>query len=140
MRASIVLLVLLTFLSGCGNTPPAPSFTSPEGTWTYKTPDNAISVDFELKTMGGVLGIVNPAIAVSGTAGEAAAQMTDVALPAIGMIRINANDAGLVQPYSIKFTTGTVSADLKTITVLDVEYTYPWGTLKTLSNINITRK
>ncbi len=140
MRISIVLLVLLAGLAGCGNTPPAPSPTTPDGTWSYKTPDNSISVDFELKTMGGTLAIVNPAIAVSGTSGEAAGQLTDVALPAIGMIRINANDAGLIQPYSITFNMCSVSTDFKSISVVDVEYTYPWGTIKTLTNIVIRRK
>ncbi len=140
MRVTIVIFVLFSGLAGCGNTPPAPSFTTPDGTWTYKTPDNAISVDFELKTTSGILAIVNPAIAVGGTPGVAAAQITDVVLPGIGKIRINANDAGLVQPYSITFNTCTVSTDFKTINVLAAEYTYPWGTLKPLTNIAIVRK
>lgn len=133
--------IVLLFLTACSKDTPAPSFTSADGVWTYKTPDNNISVDFELKTTGGVLGIVNPAtIKVGGTQGVAAALMSGVALPAIGEIRINANDAGLVQPYSITFSSCSVNSTYTQITAIDVAYTYPWGTTNTLSNIILFRK
>ena len=135
------LLIILVFVAACSKDTPAPSFTSVDGVWTYKTPDNNISVDFELKTTSGVLNIVNPAsIKVGGTTGIAAATISTVALPAIGEIRINANDAGLVQPYSITFTTCAVNSTYTQITVVDVSYTYPWGTTNTLSNAIILRK
>lgn len=135
------LLVILLVVTACSKETPAPSFSSADGVWTYKTPDNNISVDFELKTTGGVLAIVNPAsITVGGIQGIAAALMSGVALPAIGEIRINANDAGLVQPYSITFTTCSVNSTFTQITAVNVSYTYPWGTTNTLTNINILRK
>lgn len=140
MRYSGVLVILLLAMA-CSKDTPAPSFTSADGVWTYKTPDGSISVDFELKTTGGVLGIVNPAsITVSGTQGVAAAVMNGVALPAIGEIRINANDAGLVLPYAITFTTCSVNSTFTQITAADVSYNYPFGTTKTLSNITLLRK
>lgn len=133
--------IVLLLLTACAKDTPAPSFTSADGVWTYKTPDNNISVDFELKTTGGVLGIVNPAtIKVGGTQGVAAALMSGVALPDIGNIRINANDADLVNNYNITFTTCSVNSTYTQITAVDVSYTYPWGTTNTLSNVTILRK
>jgi len=137
----MILCVLALILSGCNKDTPVATFTSADGIWTYKTPDNSISVDFELKTTGGVLSIVNPAtITVGGTLGVAATQISGVALPAIDQIRVNANDAGLVQPYYITFITCEVNSAFTQISVEDIEYTYPWGTLKTLTNATITRK
>lgn len=141
MRAFGLVVLSMAIVSGCGKDSVGPTYASAEGMWTYTTPDNAISVTFELKVMaGGSLEILNPAIVVGGTPGIAAGQLTGISLPTIGMIRINANDVGLVQPYAITFNTCSVSADFKTIGVLAAEYTYPWGTLKPLTNITIVRK
>jgi hypothetical protein len=138
-----ILAVFVLFMASCGkdSVPAEPTFAIPDGIWTYKTPDNGISVDFELKTTDGVLQIVNPAsIKVGGTPGVAAALITGVTLPNIDEIRINANDIALVQPYSIKFTNCIVNSTFTQISVADADYTYPWGSLESLTNIAITRK
>ncbi|MBL7849851.1 MAG: hypothetical protein JNN04_03035, partial [Cyclobacteriaceae bacterium] len=97
-------------------------------------------VEFELKTTDGLLGIQNATIKVSGTQGQAAALMTGVDLPSIERIRINANDAVLVLPYAITFDLCTVNSTYNAILVSDASYTYPWGQLKTLTGVSITRK
>ena len=138
----LLWLSILTILSTCSkSSTPAPVFSSVLGAWTYTTPDNKISVDFVLvNSPSGSLDIQNPIIKVNGVSGVAAALMTGVSLPAIGSIRINANDIRLIQPYSIIFTNCVVATDFTRITVVDVVYTYPWGTNKILSTIQITRK
>lgn len=142
---SVVLVcawVALWAMAGCGksSSDPVPSYSSPDGIWTYTTPDKAITVEFELKTTDGVLGVVNSTIKVSGTTGQAATLLTDVDLPTISQIRINANDAVLVLPYAITFEICTVSSNFNVIFAADASYTYPWGQLKTLTGVSITRK
>lgn len=135
-------VVLFVLLSGCGkdSSTPAPVYTSVDGVWSYTTPDNAITVEFELKTSSGTLGITANSIKVGGVAGQAAGTLMGVSLPAIGEIRVNANDAVLVQPYFITFANCAVSSNYATISSANVSYTYPWGTVKTLSGVVITRK
>jgi hypothetical protein len=142
MRNLFLALITIVLFTGCGKDEeqPVPTFTSPDGIWTYTTPDKAITVEFELKTTDGVLAILNATITVSGTSGQAAAQMTNVGLPAIEQIRINANDAVLVLPYAITFDLCTVSSNYSAISAADASYTYPWGQLKTLTGVSITRK
>lgn len=142
MRSVFLALITIVLLSGCGkdDEQPVPAYTSPDGFWTYTTPDKAITVEFELITTDGVLGIQNATIKVSGTEGQAAAQLTNVDLPAIERIRINANDAVLVLPYAITFELCTVSSNYSIISAADASYTYPWGQLKTLTGVSITRK
>ena len=139
MRNRILYLGLVFMLLACGkdeNSGP----TSAEGKWTYSTPDSKIQVTFDLvKTGSGSLDIQNPTIKVNGVSGNAAATITGVNLPTIGEIRVNANDAGLVQPYSITFTNGKVSGDFKKIEVPTGGYTYPWGTTVTLVAVAIVR-
>lgn len=142
MRSAFLALITIVLLNGCGKDEeqPVPTYTSPDGIWTYTTPDKAITVEFELKTTDGVLGIQNATIKVSDTPGQAAAQMTNVDLPVIERIRINANDAALVLPYSITFDQCTISSNYSAISAGNASYTYPWGQLKTLTGVSITRK
>lgn len=132
----------LVLVLGCGkdSSTPAPVYTSVDGIWTFTTPDNAITVEFELKTTTGTLGIIANSIKVGGVTGQAAGTLNGVSLPAIGEIRVNANDAVLVQPYFISFTNCMVSSNYATISSADVSYTYPWATVKTLTGVVITRK
>ncbi|MDZ4714146.1 MAG: hypothetical protein SH819_01645 [Cytophagales bacterium] len=138
----VALLLIIVGVSGCGKSDAVePALTSIDGNWTYATPDGTIKVDFKLTLSNmDVLSISNSKIVVSNTPGEAAGQLTMVDLPSIETIRINANDPALVQPYSITFRECSVASDFKRILVTSAEYTYPWGTVKTLSNITITRK
>ena len=142
MRSLCLTFLGLILLFGCGKDKAVtPVKSNPDGRWTYTTPDNSISVEFDLKsTASGSVEILNPVIVVLGTTGVAAAQMTDINVPSIGTIRINANDSDLVHPFSITFTNCTLSSDFTKILVVEAEYTYPWGFLKKLSNINIIRK
>lgn len=135
-------MLMAAAILSCGKEEtPLPVYTSPDGIWTYTTPDKSIMVEFELKTSDtGVLEILNSTIEVAKTPGEAAGQLTNVDLPFIEQIRINANDAGLVVPYTITFNTCSVNSTFNFISVADATYTYPWGQLKTLSGISITRK
>jgi hypothetical protein len=45
-----------------------------------------------------------------------------------------------VLPYAITFDLCTVSSNYSTISAADASYTYPWGQLKTLTGVAITRK
>lgn len=142
MRTLTWVVCMLLLVAGCGKeaSDPVPARTSPDGVWTYTTPDKSISVDFELKTSNGVLSVVSASIVVGGTPGDAAAQLTDVNLPVIGKIRVNANDADLDMPYAITFNACSIASDFNSISVADASYTYPWGQIKPLSGITITRK
>ncbi len=136
-----LFLVAASLVFGCAKDTPAPVFTSADGTWTYTTPDKTISVDFELKTMtGGGLEVVTSSIKVNNVSGQAAGQLMGVALPNINEIKINANDVGLVYPFYISFINCTLNASFTQIAATDAEYSYPWGTTKTLTSITITRK
>ncbi len=135
MRLSKLFLtvVIVVWISSCSKSSSGP--TSAEGNWTYTTPDNKISVSFALvKNSSGSLDIQNSALKIEGVAYNSAAQISGVALPVIGSIRINANDAKAIYPYDIQFTNGSVSSDFKKINVPDAEYTYSGGsnTLKAI--------
>ncbi len=138
-QLSIVLLIIITgLLSHCSKSASGPS--SAEGKWTYTTPDSKVTVTFDLvKTSAGSLDIQNQTIKIDGTVYNAEKQISGVNLPIIGLIRINANDAKAVYPYYIQFTNGSVSGDFRLINVPDTEYTFPWGTTKTLKTISIGR-
>ncbi len=144
MRATgWIVLVLIAGLSCAKNeAEPEPVYTTADGTWTYTTPDKKIKVEFELKTSAtGELEIKYPAtIEVNEVPGEAAGVLTNVDLPEIEQIRINANNAVHVQPYSITFTDCSVNGKFDFISVGNAEYTYPWGQLKSHSGVSITRK
>jgi len=137
----LVWTVTLAMLAGCAKDTPAPVFTSPDGTWSYTTPDQKISVDFELKTnSSSVLEILNCTIKVNNVPGAAAGTMTGVSLPDINDIKVNANDAGLVYPFYITFINCTINAGFTQIAATDAEYTYPWGSTNTLTSVTVTRK
>src|SRR5262245_55400292 len=119
MRMLCRLSVLLLFLASCGknsDSEPVPVYTTVDGIWTYTTPDKAVSVEFELKTTGSVVEILNATIKVGNVEGEAAGTVTGVDLPVIDQIRINANDAVLVTNYSITFMNCSVSSNFVFIT------------------------
>ena len=136
---SIISLFFLTLYAGCSSSSPAPA--TAEGKWTYTTTDGKIKVTFELvKTASGSMDIKNPAsITVNGTLGEAVAQISGVSIPDIASITISANDAVLIYPYSITFTTCKFKSDVNHIDVSSGSYTYPWGTTKTFATISIVR-
>lgn len=143
MRNFVGFALVLVALVGCGkkDSEPAPVYTSADGIWAYATPDNKIKVEFELKTTtSGALQLLNPTIEVDGVAGDAAGTLTNIDLPFIEQIRINANDAALVQPYAITFMDCSVSTNFSYISVAEATYTYPWGTMNTLTGIVINRK
>jgi len=113
--------------------------SSAEGKWTYTTPDGKIKVEFDLvKTTDG-LNVQNPKITVDGTPGETVSIPDKITTPTFPSLKISANDAKLVQPYYILFTTGKISSDFTQIEVSSAEYTFPWGTIKKLSSIMIVR-
>jgi hypothetical protein len=134
-RLKVLLIIAFVGLAGaCSKSSSGP--TSAEGKWSYTTPDSKMSVTFDLvKTSSGSLDIQNPTIKIEGVSYIAAAVMTGVALPLIGQIRINANDAKAVYPFDIKFNNGKVNSDFTKIDVPDGEYTYSGGSvsLKTIA-------
>jgi hypothetical protein len=137
-RLAIAALCLV--LLGCGkkDADPLPTHTTPDGTWTYSVPGNHMKVEFELKTTGTVLEILNTKITLDQQSGMAAGTITGVNLPVVDQIRINANDPVLITNYSITFVICTFSEDYNSIFVADAEYNYP--NVGTLQNISITRK
>jgi hypothetical protein len=118
-----------------------PGFSSAEGKWGYTTVDGKIAVTFVLaKSSAGVLTIQSQTITVDGTLYNSASQMTDVSLPAIEKIRINANDAKAVYPFEIIFNKCTVSADFKTISFTSGSYTFPYPMSNNLTVLKISRQ
>ncbi len=141
MRIVVLMMLVIGVLAGCAKDTPAPVFSSPDGTWTYTTPDSKISVDFELKTnSSNVLEILNCTIRVNGVSGVAAGTLSGVSLPAINEIKVNANDVGLVYPFYITFINCTINAGFTQIAATAAEYSYPWGSSNTLTAVNVTRK
>ncbi len=141
MRISFILLALLLFRCGSDD----PGFTSAVGDWTYTTPGGEIVVEFSLA--GGdteVLEVKDPKILVlidgALKEGKAESQMVNVNLPSIESLRVNANDVDLVFPYNVRFENLTVGGDFTKIQVTDASFTYPWGTINILENIEIVRK
>ena len=134
----LLFCALLVVAAGCSKTNSGP--TSAEGKWTYTTSDGKIMVTFDLvKTSTGSLDIQNQTMKIDGITYNAEKIISGVNLPVIASIRINANDAKAVYPYYIQFNNGSVSSDFKRIEVPDGEYTFPWGTTKTLKTISIVR-
>jgi len=139
MRIIIGFIAVLSLISvGCSKSNSGP--TSPEGKWTYTTPDNKINVTFDLvKTSTGSYDVQNQTIKIEGVSYNAEKQVTGVVIPAIASIRINANDAKAVYPYYVQFLNGTVSSDFRRIDVATGEYTFPWGTTVSLKTVSIVR-
>ncbi len=131
------MLCLVVGLVGCSKSDSGPS--SAEGSWTYTTADKKLTVTFELvKNSSGSLTIQNQTYKLDGTVYESAATITGVALPTIGGITINANDAKLTYAYFINFHNSKVSSDFKRMDVADGQYTSPAGTVN-FTAISITR-
>lgn len=130
------ILVLVAF--SCGKD--SPKFSSAEGTWTYTTPDGKIGVDFNLVQAGTSWSVASPVIRVDGVTYNAAAIATGINPPAIGSIRINANDAKAVYAYNIELTNGTVSSDFTEIKVPGATYTWPHDKTNSLTNVSVGRK
>jgi hypothetical protein len=135
---SVGCLILLLSFANCGKIDTGPS--SAEGAWTYTTPDGKMTVTFDLvKTASGSLEIQHQTMKIDGTTCNAEQQMVGVDLPVIGSIRINANDAKVTYPYYIEFLNTRVSSDFRLINAVTAEYTFPWGTKKSLTSVAIVR-
>lgn len=138
MKHCIYLLVFACCFACSSSSDPGPK--SAEGSWTYTTPDSKVTVTFDLiKSAGGDWSVQNPKTKINGNLYQTVAIFSGLAPPAIGNIRISANDANAVYPYPVIFNNGTVSSDFKKINVPDGSYEYPNGTVNTLTNIVITR-
>lgn len=140
MRTIAILFVALVVVLGSCKKDDDPKFTSAAGTWTYTTPDSKLIVTFELKKSGTTWDAVNPTISVEGTEATAVIQATDVVVPSIGSIRINANDLKVTYPYFVLFSNLEVNGDFTQINVPSASYTWPHDKTNTLTNITITRK
>jgi hypothetical protein len=138
MKKWISLMSLVVLLGSCGKDDPG--FTSAAGTWTYTTPDGKIGIDFELKQDGTTWSVINEVIHVDGTTYKAAVQASGINPPAIGSIRINANDSKAIYAYFLLTTGGEVSGDFKEIKVPGVTYTWPHNQTNQLTDIVVSRK
>lgn len=139
MKRILFAATLLVFIaSGCGKD--SPKFSSAEGTWTYTTPDGKIGVDFTLTNSGSSWTVTGPVIRVDGTTYNAEVQASGINPPAIGSIRINANDAKAVYAYNIVLTNGTVSSDFAEIKVPGATYTWPHDKTNSLTDVSVGRK
>ncbi|HOO09078.1 MAG TPA: hypothetical protein PKW06_03995 [Cyclobacteriaceae bacterium] len=140
MKVGAYLWVTAALLFGCGGEEDT-GFTSLIGLWTYTTPDGKMKVEFDI--VGGdkdLLAVKNQKIFVDGEEGRAEAQTEAITETTLGSLRINANDAGLVWPYSITFTNLSASDDFSTIKVEEAKYIFPWPDSNSLSQIEITRR
>ena len=139
MRKILLIALLFASLLSCKKDKD-PGLSSPEGSWTYTTPDGKIGVTFDVVVASSGFDVQNQAIRVNGVDGKAEKTVTAFTSTGFQKIRINANDSKLVSPYDINFNNGVVSGDFKTITVPTATYSYPYGTTNNLSSITITRK
>jgi len=138
MRMKRLLLFCLVVLAACSSKDPG--LTSPEGKWSYTTPDGKIAVTFEvIKVSDNVFDIQNQTMKLDGALVNAEKEVVAFTSTTIEKIRINANDSKAVYPYNIVFNTATISTDFKTIKVPTATYTFPWGTTKSLTDIVIQR-
>ncbi|HMJ68875.1 MAG TPA: hypothetical protein VK508_08270 [Cyclobacteriaceae bacterium] len=138
MKRWICLLSLVVLMGSCGKDDPG--FTSAAGTWTYTTPDGKIGVDFELKQDGTTWTVINQVIRVEGTTYKAEVMASGINPPAIGSIRINANDAKAVYAFFLLLSGATVSGDFKEIKVPDATYTWPHDKANQLTDVVVSRK
>jgi len=142
MKRISVLLFIATyfFATSCGKEDEV-GFTSLIGSWTYTTPDEKITVSFDI--VGGdseLLKVTNQLIVVEGKEGRAEVQTEGITESNIGRIRINANDAELVKPYDIIFSNVSASDDFTVMNVEEVTYIFPWPQSNVLNNVQIKRK
>ena len=134
-----LLLMLLLIGVSCSKHKD-PGFTSATGSWSYATPDNKIAVTFDLvQNSAGALEVSQQSIKIDGASYQAVHQISAITATSIQKLRINANDPKAVYGYNIEFTSGTVSNDFKTITFATATYTWPWGTVNSLSSVKVTR-
>jgi hypothetical protein len=138
---AFAFIVLLFSFSSCKKDKD-PGLSSADGTWTYTTPDNKVSITFELvkSSTGATYDVKNAKITVDGTvASDTFTQPDNLSAPTFSTLGFNANDAKLIYDYRITFTNATISDDFTKIEVSTAEYTFPWGTSNKLSNIVIVR-
>lgn len=135
----IACLAIVVALGGCGKEDD-PTFSSAEGNWIYTTPDAKLTVEFSLKKNDAGWVATDQSITVDGTKANAVIQTTALLPPAIGSIRINANDGVVMYPYFVLFEDAEVSSDFKQINVASASYTWPHDKTNSLTNITITRK
>jgi len=143
MNKFVGIALLLIALVSCAkkDSEPAPVYTSADGIWVYTTPDGKVRVEFELKTSSsGTLQLVDATMEVDGVSGDAGGALTNVDLPFVEQIRINANDAALIQPYPVIFMDCSVSTNFTYIAVAEATYTYPSTNINGLTGIVINRK
>lgn len=136
----LTLIAITILLFACDNKEKV-GFTSLIGAWTYTTPDEKIKIEFDV--VGGnteLLAVKNQKIFIEGQEGKAEVQVEDIAENSFGSIRINANDADLVKPYSITFTHLEASSDFSVIAVKEATYTFPWSNDNALTDIEIVRR
>ena len=87
-----LVIICLLVLAGCKDKDPG--LTSPEGKWTYTTPDSKIAVTFEvIKTTSGEFDIQNQTMKINGISANAEKEVVGFTSTSITKIRINANDA-----------------------------------------------
>lgn len=97
-------------------------------------------MDFELKKNGTTWSVINEVIRVEGETFNAALTASGIEPPAIGSIRINANDTKAIYAYFILLSGGEVSGDFKEIRVPDATYTWPHNKINQLEDVVVTRK
>jgi hypothetical protein len=133
-----LLFIGLLAVAGCKDKDPG--LTSPEGKWTYTTPDKKIAVTFEvIKEPSGEFDIQNQTMKINDIPANAEKEVIGFTSTSITRIRINANDAKAVYPFNIVFSNAVISGDFKQISVPTATYTYPWGTTVNLTDITIQR-
>lgn len=142
MKGAILflLLAMVVLMGSCGKDDDGPKFTSAEGTWTYTTPEDAISIDFTITKNGNSFSVVQQVMRIEGVECESIVQANNVEATTIGSMRINANDSKVTYAYFILFTDAEVSGDFTEIKVPGVTYTWPFNKTNNLTDITITRK
>jgi hypothetical protein len=134
------LLVVFVWISLISCKDKDPGFSSPEGSWSYTTPDGTIAVTFDVVASSSGFDVQNQTIKVNGVDARAEKTVTAFTSTTFQKIRINANDSKVVYPYDINFNNGIVSGDFQTLQAANVTYVYPWGTTQSLTSVSIARK
>ena len=138
MRKALLIVGLVA--CGCGSKHNEPGYTSLAGEWTYTTPDSKIAVNFDLVASGSTLSLQNQTFKLDGTDYQSAAELGGATLTQIASLRINANDAKAVFPFSIELDSCHSTDNYKTMAATKGSYTWPWGTTINLSNVTVSRR